>query len=166
MGIGFDNIIDHIIPIDDFVLKWRFTDANYNQLPQPHLNQLKPLDKGASNFLWDFIAKSNLHAEVPFKKGFFKKVDAIDDLEGNEDKVREWILNHGFPVDKDVYLSWRPDAAMIVPWELLAKYFDDFNYADDLTVVDSSLNWALLFFHEGRIYFGSNMDSESNPNLL
>ena len=47
---------------------------------------------------------------------------------------------------------------MIVPWKILIKYFDDFFYggSDDLTVIDKSLNWALLFHHESEIYFGSN----------
>ena len=54
---------------------------------------------------------------------------------------------------------------MIVPWKLLIKYFDDFDYADDLTVIDQSLNWAMLFFHEGTIYFGSNEKYEQDSNL-
>ena len=55
-----------------------------------------------------------------------------------------------------VYLSYQADTAIIVPWKLLIKYFDAFYYADDLTVIDQSLNWALLFFHEDEIYFGTN----------
>lgn len=47
---------------------------------------------------------------------------------------------------------------MIVPWRLLIKYFDNFYYggSDDLIVIDQSLNWALLFYHEDEIYFGTN----------
>ncbi len=47
---------------------------------------------------------------------------------------------------------------MIVPWKLVVKYFDSFYYggSDDLTIIDKSLNWALLFFHEDEIYFGTN----------
>ena len=43
-------------------------------------------------------------------------------------------------------------------WKLLVKYFDDFYYgsSDDLTIIDESLNWAVLFYHENEIYFGSN----------
>lgn len=47
---------------------------------------------------------------------------------------------------------------MIVPWKLLVKYFDSFYYADDLTVIDETLSWALLFYHEDEIYFGTNKD--------
>jgi hypothetical protein len=49
---------------------------------------------------------------------------------------------------------------MIIPWKLLIKYFDSFYYssADDLTVIDQSLAWALQFYHEGEIYFRTNKD--------
>lgn len=49
---------------------------------------------------------------------------------------------------------------MIVSWKLLVKYFDSFYYSvsDDLTVIDQSLTWALLFYHEDEIYFGTNKD--------
>jgi hypothetical protein len=156
MSIGFDNIIDHIIPMDNFSLKWRFTDPEYNKLPYLHLCQLKPLDKTASNFLWNFISKTNLHADIPFKKDFFSVIDKIEAKDDNKSEIKKWLYQRGLSFDKEVYLSWQPDTAMIVPWKLLIKYFDDFCYADDLTIIDQSLNWALLFFHEGDIYFGTN----------
>lgn len=42
----------------------------------------------------------------------------------------------------------------------MIKYWDLFYYgsSDDLTIIDDSLNWALLFHHEGVIYFGTNQD--------
>jgi len=156
MEIGFDNILEHVIPMDDFSMKLRFTDENYNQLSQLHLDQLKPLDRQASRFLWDYISATNLHNDIPFKRNFFKSIDQIDIAEGNEKEIKKWLYHRGLPFSNEVYLSWQPDTAMIVPWKLLIKYFDDFDYADDLTVIDQSLNWALLFFHEGTIYLGSN----------
>jgi len=156
MEIGFDNILEHVIPIEEFSMKWRFTDENYNQLSKLHLDQLKPLDIQASRFLWDYISTTNLHNDIPFKRDFFKSIDQIDIVEGNEKEIKKWLYHRGLPFEKEVYLSRQPDDAMIVPWKLLIKYFNDFDYGDDLTVIDQSLNWALLFFHEGTIYFGSN----------
>ena len=49
---------------------------------------------------------------------------------------------------------------MIVPWKLFIKYFDSFYNSDDLTIIDQSLTWALLFYHESEIYFGTNNDYE------
>ena len=75
MNVGFDNIFQHTIPMNDFQLKWRFTEVEYDKLPKLHLEQLKPLNDEASQFLWDYIAKTNLHSEVPFKKDFWQFVE-------------------------------------------------------------------------------------------
>jgi hypothetical protein len=158
MGVDFDNIKDHVISMDDFNLKWRFTDENYDKLPQLHIDQLKPLDHPASKFLWDFIVATNLHNDIPFKHDFFRNIDKAKILEGNEKEIKKWLYQRRIPFDKMVYLSYQPDTAIIVPWKLLIKYFDSFYYSDDLTVFDQSLNWALLFFHEDEIYFGTNKD--------
>ena len=68
MKVDFNNIKEHIIPMTDFGLKWRFTNEKYDKIPDEHLNQLKPLDKEAANYLWDFILQTNLHKDTPFKK--------------------------------------------------------------------------------------------------
>jgi hypothetical protein len=154
MDIDFSNIQEHVIPMDDFALKWRFTESEYNILPDEDLNQLKPLDSDASKFLNDFIKKSKLHWDVPFTKGFFKVVNSI--YNGDRQDVIKWLTETGIQSDNRVFLSYGERWAIIVPWKLLVKYFDDFQYADDLTVFDEQLNWALLFFHEGEIYFGTN----------
>ncbi|MCP3932855.1 MAG: hypothetical protein GY705_27605 [Bacteroidetes bacterium] len=158
MKIGFENIYEQITPIEDFRLKWRFTEEKYGKLPEIHIEQLKPLNKKASNFLWDYISNSELHNDVPFKKGFFQTIDKAKILEENEKVIKKWLYQRAIPFEKDVFLSWQPDDAMIVPWKILIKYFDSFYYStsDDLTIIDQSLSWAILFYHEDEIYFGTN----------
>ena len=160
MKIDFDDLFEHIIPIDQFRLNWRFIDEKYGKLPEQHLEQLKALNKDASKFLCDFIANTNLHNDTPFKKDFFRTIDKAKILDGNEKEIKKWLFHRGIPFDKHVYLSWDAENAMIVPWKLVVKYFDSFYYggSDDLTIIDKSLNWALLFFHEDEIYFGTNSE--------
>ena len=167
MTIDFNNICEHVIPMDDFQMKWRFTEKEYSILPNQALDLLKPLDSEASNFLWSYILKANLHDDTPFKKGFFRTIDNARILENNEKDIMKWLYNRGLPNDKLVYLSWRPTEAMIVPWKLLIKYFDSFYYSssDDLTVIDQSLNWALLFYHDDEIYFGTKEDFKASESL-
>lgn len=155
MDIGFDNLHQHIIPMDDFALKWRFTDERYDKLPEDHLAQLKPLDHNAAAFLWNYIADNRLHEHIPFRKDYFKVIDKAKISLDNQADIRKWLYRRGFPFDKNIYLSWQPREAMIVPWKLFVKYFDSFYYSDDLTIIDQSLNWALLFYHEDEIYFGT-----------
>ena len=168
MSIDFDNIFQHIIPMSDFRLNWRFTEEKYDKLPDQHLNQLKPLDSEASQFLWDYIANTNLHSDIPFKKDFFRTIDKAQISDDNEKEIKKWLYQRGFSFDKSVFLSWQPSDAMIVPWKLLIKYFDSFYYScsDDLTVIDQNLNWALLFFHEDEIYFGTNEDFNTNETFI
>jgi len=139
-------------------LKWRFTEEKYDKLPDLHLEQLKPLNDNAAEFLWNYISDSGLHNHSPFKKGFFKTIDKVKILESNEKEIKKWLYQRGLPFEKEVFLSWQPDVGMIVPWKLLIKYFDSFYYgsSDDLTIIDQSLDWAILFFHEDEIYFGTN----------
>lgn len=158
MNIDFDNINEHIISLDNFGLKWRFTEDKYDKLLEQDLDQLKPLDSEASKFLSEYIVKANLHNDTPFKKDFFQTIDKAKILEGNEKDIKNWLYQRGLPLDKPVFISWDSDNGMIVPWKLLIKYFDSFYYptSDDLTAIDQSLNWALLFSHEDEIYFGAN----------
>jgi hypothetical protein len=164
MSIGFDNIYQHIIPIDEFQLKWRFNEDKFDKLPDQHLDQLKPLDNEAAKFLWDFIARTNLHNGIPFKKEFFRTIEKAKILDDNNQIIKKWLYNRGLPFEKDVFLSWDQTNAMIVPWKILIKYYTSFYYSssDDLTVIDESLNWALLFYHEDEIYFGTNTDYKSS----
>ena len=108
MSIDFDNIFQHVIPMDDFRLKWRFTEEKYDKLPDQHLDQLKPLDNEAAKFLWDYIAKTNLHNNIPFKKDFFRTIDKARISDGNEKEIKKWLYQRGLPFDKPVFLSWQP----------------------------------------------------------
>lgn len=158
MKMDFSNIDEHVVPMKEFDLKWRFIEEEYDKLPDEHLSQLLPLNKVASKYLWDYISQTDLHKDVPFKKDFFRTIDRYKISEGNEKGVKKWLYQRGLPFEKNVYLSWQPNDAMIVPWKILIKYFDSFYYrsSDDLTIIDQSLDWALFFYHTDEIYFGTN----------
>ena len=154
----FIDIEENSIEMNLFPLKWRFTEDKYNVLPEEHIKQLKPLNKIGANYLSDFLNNSELHLDEPFKKNFFNHLDWIEFSENGEEDVKKWLFKKDLPFDKKVYLSWNNDLGMIAPLKLVVEYFDDFFYgmSDDLTVFDESLNWSILFFHEYRIYFGTN----------
>lgn len=164
MRVDFNNILEHVISLNTFGLKWRFINEEYNKIPDQHLAQFKPLDKMASEFLWNYISDAVIHGDVPFKKNYFRIIDKAKVLDGNEKEVKKWLYQRGFSFDKPVFLSWDKESSMIVPWKMLVKYFDCFYYpiADDLSVIDQNLNWALLFYHEHEIYFGTNSDFVSS----
>jgi hypothetical protein len=69
------------------------------------------------------------------------------------------VVARGVPFRQRGYLSYHPDTALVTTWKMLIRYWNLFYYsiADDLTVIDDTLNWALLFFHEHELYFGSKI---------
>jgi hypothetical protein len=156
----FEDLNKHIIPMTEFTLKWRFTEEKYDCLPEQHLNELRPLDKAGAEFLADYLSNCKIHSEFPFKNGLFRNLDKTQILENNEKKVTKWLYQRAIPFDKEVYLSWDGNNGIITKWKFVVKYWNSLFYggADDLTVFDQSLEWALLFFHEDEIHFGTNKD--------
>lgn len=155
--MDFNILKDNIIPMKDFNLKWRFTDENYDVLPQIHLDQLKPLDEEGAEIIDNYINDNNLHDDFPFKDDFFVKNKEIDIEEGKEKKIERWFGTLGLHLEDEVYLSWDPETALKTKVKYVIKYWNSLYYrdSDDLTVFSENLNWSLLFFHEGKIYFGS-----------
>lgn len=160
MKIDFSNIYKHTIALEKFELNWRFTEPENKSFQKIHLEQLKPLSDNAAKYLWDYTLQINLQDEILFKKGFFRTIDKAKILDNNQKEIKKWLYHRGLPFEKNVFLSWQPQHAMIVPWKILIKYFDSFYYpvADDLLVFDENMQWALLFYHEDEIYFGTNKD--------
>jgi hypothetical protein len=154
----FEELKRHIIPMTEFTLKWRFTDEKYDLLSEQHLAELKPLDKNGAEFLADYISNCRVHSQMPFKNDLFRNLDRTKILDGNEKEITKWLYQRAIPFDKEVYLSWDGRNGMITKWKFVVKYWDSIFYggSDDLTVFDQSLEWALLFFHENEIYFGTN----------
>jgi hypothetical protein len=151
------------IPMEQFALKWRFTDPHYRALPAVHLEQVKPLSLESSRRLWDLMLP--LHGDLPFTPGMFRSVESVSldnsDPAATRD-VRKWLFDRGVPFKLPVYLSYRPECAIATTWKMVVKYWDDFWYpgSDDLTVVDESFAWALLFWHESEAFFG---DKRNRP---
>lgn len=159
------------VPMDQFPLKWRFTDPRYDVLPPIHLGQVKPLAPTDARRLWDLICQAAIHRDIPFTDGYFRSVVStrIGDSHGNEAedrRVRKWLYRRAIPFRRRVWLSYQPEWAIETTWKMLLKYWTAFYYpiSDDLTVMDGSFNWALLFYHEQEVFFGSNV-AEAEPDV-
>ncbi len=156
----FKELDKHIIPMEEFMLKWRFTDEKYDLLPENHVVELKPLDRIGSEFLADYLTDCRVHSQLPFQNDLYRNIDRIGIREGNEKVITKWLYQRAIPFDKRVFLCWDGINGMITKWKFVVKYWDSLFYggSDDLTVFDEGLEWALLFFHEGEIYFGTNKE--------
>jgi len=149
------------IPMEQFALKWRFTDARYRVLPPHHLAELQPLAPESARRIWDLTLP--LHRDVPFTDGFFRTVEStpLDSADPEAVRaVRKWLFRRRLPFRARVLLSYQPGEAIATTWKMVVKYWEDLWYpgSDDLTVVDGSLTWALLLWHEEQAFFGDNRE--------
>jgi hypothetical protein len=89
-------------------------------------------------------------------------MDVIDIDRDNENEIKKWLYQRGLKFDKKVYVSWSSSSGLITKWKFVVKYWSSLFYesSDDLTIFDESLDWAILFFHSGEVYFGTNKKYE------
>ncbi len=155
--------------ISRWPLSWRLEGWG-SPVPPHHLAQMRALSGEAAARVWKLILDLGLHDEFPFKRGLFESVQSLslqpvshqDDLAEERPRVKKWLFAQGVPFRRQVYLSYQPDTAVLTTWKMLIRYWDLFYYSisDDLTVIDETLNWALLFYHEHEVYFGSRIPKD------
>lgn len=141
------------IPLDEWPPKWMFDDSG---IRAEHLAQCQPMSPESAQRLWHQVLE--FHDQFPFTKGWFGQVDSVCLPESGETEIRavkKWLYERGIPFRTQVFLSYQPDEAIVTTWKMVVKYWDTFWWPmHDLTVIDGSMNWALLFWHEREAFFG------------
>jgi hypothetical protein len=146
------------IPMAQFSLRWRFTNPQYNALPARDLQRIQPLDASSAGRLLELTRP--WYREQPFTQGWFADVISIPTNDIDPEavrRVRKWLFQRGIPFSHRVFLSWSSTEAAVTTWKMVVRYWDDLWYpaSDDLVVFDSSLSWALFFWHEEEAFFAS-----------
>src|SRR6185295_7201050 len=114
------------ISMNEWPMKWRFTDPKYAVLRPIHLEQINPLAPNSAKRLWEIVGRSRLHDELPFVSGFFDRMEStsVGDSHGDAEengRIRKWLYERGIPFQMRVYLSWQPDLAVRTTWKMLVK---------------------------------------------
>ena len=154
----FSKLKKYSIEMEDFKLKWRFTDSKWNKLPENHLTQIVPLSNLGAKEISKIVKDAGTSINIPFTHNYFKTIDKAKILENNEQIIKKWLYSRGIPFQQEIILYWDSETAALTNWKMFVKYYDDFYYggSDDLEVFSESLRWMLLCFHEDDFYFGTN----------
>ena len=141
--------------LDDFPLKWRWTDPNYCVLSAEELALIKPLEKDTANEAWQksllFISKE--HDFKPNKE-LFKDIEEIQC--SNEKEVEKWLKER--IQSEYIFVSWQPDVAVIVNSVLFIKYWSEFCYpsSDDVSIWPANEKWVVHYWHEEVFCYGKS----------
>lgn len=139
--------------LDEFPLKWRWTEPRWNVLPADALKAIRPFsDEKARELLQDSLAFSN---EAGLIESNFDSLSSIvaptDSME-----VRQWLLERSTDKHQKVIVSWDHNHAALVRWDVFCEYWDDFCYpaSDCVTVWPLYEEWALIYLKHEEFIFG------------
>lgn len=158
MKVPIEKLKKYSIKMENFKLKWRFTNSLWNKLPERNVHQIIPLSNIGANEISKIIKKEKTSLNIPFTHDYFRVIDKAKILSNNEKIIENWLLARAISPQQEIILYWDDETAVITNWKTFVEYFDDFFYggSDDLEVFSETLDWMLLCFHEDELYFGSN----------
>ena len=99
------------IEIEEFKLKWRWTNPNYKELSQPELAQILPLASHSANEV--FKEAMELRNSIKVNKSLSTE---------EPDNVSAW-LNSLIP-DEPIILSWDNETGVKTESQLFKKYWE------------------------------------------
>ena len=140
-------------PINEFPLKWRWTDSRWNKLPQEALHAIRPLSESKARELCQYSLECTDHSGL--MESLFERVSRIDTFDDSSD-IRLWLLARTSDLNQTVAVSWDNDLAALVRWKVFCDYWDDFCYpaSDDVAIFPLSGEWMLSYSHDEYFMFG------------
>jgi len=142
--------------IDEFPLKWRWTEKKYCLLSEEELSQITPLASLSAKEVWEtsltFTSDRN---DFSPNYNLFTKIESIDAT--NVVGVRQWLK--GKIPNCEIIVSWQPSIAVLTNAELFIKYWDEFCYAssDDVSIWQKNESWVIHYHHDEVFWYGSSV---------
>lgn len=157
--INFDNIKSYS---SDFPETWSFLGSpeEANGISQEHKDQIYFLNKEAGELVRNFIDSSKMvtgPSWKPFNERYFQTIQEFEVTENCEKEIKKWLYDKSIPFDKYVFIYGdKSGQEIMLTWKMVIKYWQGLFFADDLIIFDETLNWGLYYFHEDRLYFGTD----------
>jgi hypothetical protein len=128
--------------LENFELKWRWTDSKWAQLPETALSQIRPFVTEKARAL-STLARRTQH---------FEHVSDLD-AKGDIQEIRNGLRRYVNDPELSVIVSWDAELAVLVSWSVFCDYWNDFCYpaSDDIFVYPLSEEW-ILFWHHDEIF--------------
>lgn len=154
--ISFENIREYST---EFPSKWTFlwSPEEAQKISSEHKDQIYFLNEEATTFLNSYFDSSKIrkNLEEPISKDHFKKIENYK-INSDVSELKKWLFNKKIPFDKFVFIDKdRSGFAVMLTWKMVIKYCEGIFFSEDIYIFDSSLNWAIFYFHEDEIAFGS-----------
>lgn len=149
--------------MEEFSLRWRWTDATWNLLPAEDLAGIRPLKAHKAAELDEKLRRLLEPARLRIVGETYSSLRSIEtnpscasfDTSGDVPPTQEWLRSILPQNDSDVFVTWFDDTAALVRLAVFIQYWDDFCYplSYDVVVIPPSVEWVLYYFHEEQFFF-------------
>ncbi len=132
--------------IEDFSLRWRWTDEKYCLMPEDDLSKINPLTPEAAKITFDTALRLIEETQID--------VDG-ESIETSLDRgVVKVFLTSRLPEGK-IIVNWGQDTSVIMDTTTFIKYWDDICYpsSDDVSVWSEDETWLLQYYHFEKFSF-------------
>lgn len=145
---------DDFRPLDSFALKWRWTDARWNKLPDDALKTIQPISESKAKELCQYSLKFEEQSGII--RSLFTSVETVNTSIVENSEIQQWLLSRSPGLNQTVIVSWNSDLAVSVKWSIFCEYWDDFCYpsSDDVAIFPLSEKWMVFFSHNEYFDFG------------
>jgi hypothetical protein len=140
--------------LENFSLKWRWTDERWNKLPPASLTQINPLTAEKCREIWE-IQKQYLFPEG-LGEEFFEKTEMIRTDTAEESEISKWLASRMGDEQEAIIVLWNKKTAVKTTSKIFCNYWDDFCYpaSDDVSISPLNLSWLLIHHHDEYFCFG------------
>lgn len=139
--------------VEDFPLKWRWTDPRWNKLPDENLDRVRPLTitKAAemNTLSTQFISNIGL------LDSSFTVINRFETA-ADEEATGVWLRARFDDGIQEVIISWDERLAVLTDWSIFQIFWDDFCYpaSDNVTIFPITVEWMLFYSHDEYFEFG------------
>jgi hypothetical protein len=149
--------------MDQFPLKWRWTDPRWNELPPERLLRIRPLVASKAKEIHG-RGMAFFHA-LKRRRDLFSHISEHDDSGSvGPETARQWLSGLPAAEGPAVLVYWDLGTAAVTDWATFCEYWDDFCYPmSDVIVWPITEEWALHYHHDERFTFGARWEDRWSP---
>lgn len=147
---------------DNFPKVWSFlwSPEEARDISAEHKDQIHFLNEEGTIFLNNLLDATKMTKHLPYYpfREYFGKIDTFTITENCEEKIKKWFYDKGIPFSKYVFVAQdRCGQGVMLTWKMVIKYWEGLFFSEDIFIFDSSLEWAMFYYHESTLYFGTDI---------
>lgn len=145
---------DDFESLENFPLKWRWTDKKYADLPEQIIAQVNPVEAEKANEIYSL--QSNLvEKNICLDEIFAEDENSVNVQNKETSFVKNWLRTKIGDVEDFIFLSYAEKLSIRTTKEIFCEYWNDFCYpaSDDIVISTEKVDWLLIYHHEEIFIF-------------